>query len=177
MELRDARESDLPAIAEMIADFVRGHKAQDHPRSPENLRAAYFGERPVANLLVATRGGRVVGMVQWARFYDAFWSMFGIQGEWLYVRPEARGLGVAVALVVEICARGRSEGAVFLHGGALSDDVKGLYERCAIGSESYECFVSGEAFQVLADLAGRPMREIARRLPTPELGRVPARPR
>jgi len=177
MEIRDARESDLPAIAEMIGDFVKGHRAEHHPRSAENLRAAYFGEAPVANLLVATREGQPVGMVQWAKFYDAFWSMFGVQGEWLYVRPDARGVAIAAALIAELCARARRDGAEFLRGGALTDDVARLYERCAIGAPSFECHVSGEAFQVLADLGGRPVREIVRGLPNRELGRVPARPR
>jgi len=177
MEIRDARESDLPAIAEMIGDFVKGHKAEHHPRSAENLRAAYFGDAPVAHLLVATREDRPVGMVQWAKFYDVFWSMFGVQGEWLYVRPDARGLAIAAALVAEVCARARRAGAEFLRGGALTDDVARLYERCAIGAPSFECHVSGEAFQVLADLGGRPVREIVRGLPDRELGRVPARAR
>ncbi|HEY6036045.1 MAG TPA: GNAT family N-acetyltransferase [Kofleriaceae bacterium] len=177
MEIRDAHESDLPRIAEMIADFAKGHKSEHYPRSAENLRAAYFGDGPVAHLLVATGADRVIGMVQWTKFYDAFWSMFGVQGEWLYVRPEARGFAVAAALITEVCARGRRAGASFLRGGALTDDVAHLYERCAIGGPSYECHVSGEAFQVLADLGGKPVREIVRGLPDRELGLVPERPR
>lgn len=175
--MRDALESDLPAIGEMIADFAKGHKSERHPRSAENLRAAYFGDAPVAHLLVATRADRVIGMIQWSKFYDAFWSMFGVQGEWLYVRPDLRGHAVAAALVAEVCARGRQSGAVFLRGGAMTDDVASLYERCAIGGPSFECHVSGEAFQVLADLGGKPVREIVRGLPDADLGRVPARQR
>jgi GNAT superfamily N-acetyltransferase len=116
-------------------------------------------------------------MVEWSRFYDAFWSMFGVRGEWLYVRPEARGLGVAAALVAALCAHGRREGAEFLRAGAYTDDVARLYERCAIGGPSWECHVSAEAFHVLADLGGKPVREIVRGLPAKELGKVPARPR
>lgn len=171
--LRAARETDLPAIAEMIVDFVKGHKAEHHPRSPENLRAAYFADHPVAHLLVAERHERVIGMIQWSRFYDQFWSMFGVRGEWLYVRPDARGLGIAAVLVAEICELGRREGAVFLQAGAISDDIARLYARVAIGGPSFEYFVSGEAFHVFADLAGKPVRDIVRGLPTPEVSRVP----
>lgn len=177
MLLRDATELDLPAIAEMIDDFVKGHKAEHHPRGLEGLRTAYLGARKLANLVVATRGERVVGMIQWALFYDQFWAMVGVQGEWLYVRREARGVGISAALVAEICERGRREGAVFLRAGAISDDVAGLYERVALGGPAYECHVSSEAFQVLADLGGKPVRDIVRGLPDRELGRVPARPR
>lgn len=92
-------------------------------------------------------------------------------------RGEARGLGVAAALVAALCAHGRREGAEFLRAGAYTDDVARLYERCAIGGPSWECHVSAEAFHVLADLGGKPVREIVRGLPAKELGKVPARPR
>lgn len=177
MLVRDARETDLPAVAEMIDDFVKGHRAEHHPRSLERLRAAYIGETRVANLLVATRDECVIGMVQWSLFYDQFWAMLGVHGEWLYVRPEARGLGIAAALVAEVCAQGRRGGAEFLHGGAINDAVAQLYERYAIGGPAYECHVSADAFQVFADLAGKPVREIVLGLPDRELGRVPQRSR
>lgn len=107
--IRDAREADLDAVAEMIDDFVVGHKAETHVRSRAALHEAYFG---------------------------------------------------------------RADGAEFLHASAISDEVARLYERVAIGSESYECFVSAEAFHQLADLAGKPVREIVRGMPDPALNRV-----
>ena len=160
----------------MIDDFVRGHPAETHTRSRSALREAYFGNAPVANLVVAVRGGRVIGMGQWMRIYDMFWSMYGGNVEWLYVRPEHRGSGVVIAIVAEICAEVRRVGGEFLHGGG-DDDVEHLYERIAIGGSTHECHVSAEAFQVFADLAGITPREIFRRLPTVDLNRIPARPR
>jgi GNAT superfamily N-acetyltransferase len=115
-------------------------------------------------------------MVQWALFFDMFWAMYGARPEWLYVRREVRGLGVAAALIAEVCAQARRRGAEFLHGGG-SDEVSPLYERCAIGSATRECYLSAEAFHQFADLAGSPVREIIRGLPTPDLNRVPARAR
>lgn len=169
--VREAREDDLPAVAAMIDAFAVGHKSEHHVRSVEKLRAAYFGPSRVAELLVAERG-RVVGMVQWSRFFDQFWSAFGAQPEWMYVVPEARGWGIAAMLIADVCARARRAGAEFVRGGALTEDVAKLYERVAIGSPSYECFVSASAFHALADLAGKPVREIVRGLPDPALNRV-----
>jgi len=172
--VRPACEPDLNDIATMIDDFVRGHPAEHHPRSLSALRAAYFGEAPVAHLLIAYKGERIVGMGQWTLIYDMFWAMYGGSAEWLYVRPEARGRGIAAAIVAEICAQIRNAGGEFLRGGG-GDKVSQLYERVAIGSPTRECHVSAEAFQALADLAGASPRELVRCLPSRELNKVPAR--
>ena len=91
--IRDARLDDIPAIEEMVDDFVKGHPAETHPRSADALRRAYVGERPVAHLLVAERDGDIVGMGQWWLGHDMFWGMFFVEAGWLYVRPRCRGSG------------------------------------------------------------------------------------
>ncbi|HEY6343900.1 MAG TPA: GNAT family N-acetyltransferase [Bryobacteraceae bacterium] len=176
LSVRLACEADITEVEDMVNDFVKGHPAEKHARSRSALREAYFGDVPVANLVVAVREFRVIGMGQWTRIYDMFWSMYGGNVEWLYIRPEHRGCGVVVAIVAEICAEVRKAGGEFLHGGG-DDDVERLYERAAIGCPTHECHLSAEAFQVFADLAGSSPREIVRRLPSSELNRVPARSR
>jgi GNAT superfamily N-acetyltransferase len=176
LSIRLACEADLDGLEDMVTDFVKGHPAETHTRSRAALREAYFGEVPVANLVVAVINGRLVGMGQWTRIYDMFWSMYGGNIEWLYVRPENRGSGVVVAIVAEICAQVRRAGGEFLHGGG-NGDAERLYERVALGGPTHECHVSAEAFQVFADLAGLAPREIVRQLPNTELNRVRPRPR
>jgi len=174
--IRVACEADIESIEEMVDDFVKDHPAEKHTRSRSALREAYFGSAPVANLVVAVRSGCDIGMGQWTRIYDMFWSMYGGNIEWLYVRTKHRGSGVVLAIVAEICAEVRLAGGEFLHGGG-GDDVEPLYERVAVGGPTHECHLSAEAFQVFADLAGLPPRDICRRLPTVELNRIPARSR
>jgi len=173
LTIRNARTSDIADIERMISDFVKGHPAENHPRSSKALRAAYFGERPVAHLLVAERNGEIIGMAQWRLIHDMFWGMFGAEAEWLYVKPECRGSGVVAALVARLCAQASEAGAEFLHGGG-GDGPSKLYERVAIGQVSRECHLSGKAFQLFARLDGLPTREIVRRLPEKELGLQPA---
>jgi GNAT superfamily N-acetyltransferase len=175
--VRSAREEDLDVVEEMVSDFVKGHPAEKHPRSRAALRAAYFGDAPVANLIVASRRNRIVGMGQWTLIYDMFWGMYGANAEWLYVRPDSRGLGVAVAIIAEICAQVRCAGGEFLHGAADDTEVASLYERVAMGKPTRECYVSAEAFRALGELAGLSPRAIVRRLPPPHLNRVPPRER
>ena len=150
LTVRAAQEADLSDVADMVQNFVAGHPAQSHPRPLSRLREAYFGAHPVAHLLVACRGDRVVGMGQWTRMYDMFWAMFGGDVEWLYVRPEARGLGISAAIVAEICRQVRLAGGEFLHGGADGAEIESLYERVAMGWPGHTCYVSAEAFQQFA---------------------------
>jgi GNAT superfamily N-acetyltransferase len=171
--VRPANSGDIGEIERMVSDFVKGHPAENHPRSTEALHAAYFGERPVTNLLVAERGGEIIGMIQWRLVHDMFWGMFGADAEWLYVKPTRRGSGAAAALVARVCADSSRVGAEFLHGGG-GDGPSKLYERVAIGHESRECHVSGKAFQVFAKLDGLPVRKIVRGLPDKSLGLQPA---
>jgi predicted N-acetyltransferase YhbS len=173
LSIRAANPGDIPAIESMVADFVKGHPAETHPRSREALHAAYFSANPVTHLLVAERDGEIIGMIQWRLIHDMFWGMFGADAEWLYVKPARRGSGIAAALVARVCADASRSGAEFLHGGG-GDGPSKLYERVAIGQDSRDCHVSARAFQVFATLDGLPTREIVRRLPDKKLGLEPA---
>jgi N-acetylglutamate synthase-like GNAT family acetyltransferase len=173
--VRDAAENDIRAIESKVADFAKGHPAENHPRSSQALRAAYFGERAVAHMLIAERNGQIVGMAQWTLIYDMFWGMFGAEAAWLYVRPDCRGSGIVAALVARICAQAAAAGAQFLHGGG-GEGPSRLYERVAIGQVSRECHLSAKAFQVFSTLDGLLPREIVRRLPQRALGLQPADP-
>lgn len=175
--IRLARETDLGDVANMVQGFVAGHPAESHPRPLSRLQEAYFGASPVAHLLVATKAGRIVGMGQWTRIYDMFWGTFGGEVGWLYVRPEARGLGISAAMVAEICREVRLAGGEFLHGGADGEKNAAFYERVAMGWAARTTYLSAEAFQAFADLAGLRPRDIVRRLPKPELNRSAPLPR
>lgn len=141
--IRDADESDIRAIERMVADFVKGHPAENHPRSSRQLRDAYFSERPLAHMLIAERSGQIVGMAQWTLIYDMFWGMFGAEAAWLYVRPDCRGSGIVAAIIARVCAQAAAAGARFLHGGG-GEEPSRLYERVAIGQVSRDCHLFGQ---------------------------------
>lgn len=173
LSIRYATIDDIPEIEAMVSDFVKRHPAAAHHRSTAALRDALFGERPVANLLLAHRAGQVLGMVQWTLIYDMFWGIFGAETAWLYVKPQHRRSGIAFALVARVCADSAKAGAQFLHGGG-GEGPSRLYERVAIGNAGRDCHLSGKAYQVFAALDGLPIRDIVRRLPDKELGLQPA---
>jgi GNAT superfamily N-acetyltransferase len=172
--VRSAIEADLNDVGEMVSRFADGHPAEFHPRPISRLREAYFGASPVAHLLVATKGPKIIGMGQWTRIYDMFWAMFGGYVEWLFVVPELRGQGIAPTIVAEICRQVRLAGGEFLRGGADGAEIAALYERVAIGAPAYGFNLSASAFQNFGDLAGLQPREVVRRLPHPDLNGVSA---
>ena len=87
LTVRAATEDDIQDIANLVDGFVAGHPAESHSRPLSRLREAYFGTHPVAHLLVAGKSGRIVGMCQWTRIYDMFWSAFGGEVGWLNAPP------------------------------------------------------------------------------------------
>ena len=167
--IRTAVESDIDEIADIIDEFAKGHASENWKRQKSSLKQAYFNGAPIAHLYIAERNSIILGMGQWMREYDMFWAQFGGVLEWLYVKPEYRGSGVAAAIVAELCSQIRKSGGTYAKGEGLNPDVSKLYERVAIGWTARKCSIAGEAFQVFADLSGLPLRQIVKGLPKQEL--------
>lgn len=170
---RRATESDLPAIEAMVDEHVRGHPAERERRDRGRLRRAYLGERPVAHLFVAERNGGLLGMGQWTAIFDMFWGKFGGHGEWLYVRPEARGSGIGAAIIAAMFADALDYGAEFMRFSPDDEDIARLYRRVAIGGPPDFFYVSARAFREFAKLAGLPPRAVVRGLPDARLNHEP----
>jgi GNAT superfamily N-acetyltransferase len=171
--IRSATAEDTPTLAALIDGFAIGHPAQDHPRSLERMREAFFGEEAVGRVLLAEVSRATVGFGIWRKTYDVYWSMYGGEAFGLYVKPSHRGTGIAVAIVAAICNEIRRHGGQFLQT-SYSPELAPLYERVGVGRAERACHVSASAFQRLADLAGKPPREIVRALPDKALNDQPA---
>jgi len=91
----------------MMRAFCEGHPSETIPREGKNMDEAYFGKQPVAELIVAERDDKVIGMVQWHRQYDMFWEKCIGFIDWLFVRQDARGTGVWVSMIAFACNRVR----------------------------------------------------------------------
>jgi GNAT superfamily N-acetyltransferase len=172
LTVRHLGEADLPGIEAMVDEHVRGHPAEHHPRDRERLRAAYLSERPVARLFLAEREGAMLGMGQWTPIFDMFWGKFGGHGEWLYVRPQARGSGIAAAIIAAMCADIVDFGAEFLRFDPDDEALARLYRRVAMGGPPDHFHLSASALRAFAALAGQPPRAIVRHLPDRALNAV-----
>ena len=98
--VREARESDVERIHQLVLDLATYERAPDEVKAtPEQLRAALFGPQPAAYALVAETGGEVVGFALYFLNFSTWEGVHGIYLEDLYVMPEHRGTGLGKALL------------------------------------------------------------------------------
>src|SRR5437763_16847424 len=110
-EIRSARVEDVPLILELIRDLATYERAPDEViATEEQLVDVLFGEKPVAEVLLAFEAKSPVGF---AVFFHNFYTWLGRPGlylEYLFVKPEKRGKGYGRALLVELAKIARDRG-------------------------------------------------------------------
>ncbi|MGL6112427.1 MAG: GNAT family N-acetyltransferase [Rubrivivax sp.] len=150
--LRSAEPRDVPAIVGLIrelADFEElSHLVQI---TPQSLHPHLFGERPVAESVVAEIGGQVVGFALFFTNFSTFLGKPGLYLEDLYVQPAHRGAGVGSALLAHLAALANQRGYGRFEWSVLDWNVNAIrfYERmgATLMPEWRICRVSGEALR------------------------------
>jgi GNAT superfamily N-acetyltransferase len=100
VQIRSASEPDVPLILSFIRKLAEYERMSNAMVSTEaSLRDALFGERPVAEALLAWSGSDAVGFALCFETYSTFRGRRGIFLEDLFVEPEHRGQGIGKALL------------------------------------------------------------------------------
>jgi GNAT superfamily N-acetyltransferase len=95
-----AVEDDLSLILQFIEKLAEYEKLRDMcVASEDKLRVTLFGERPAAEVLIASVDDEPVGFALFFHNYSTFLAQRGVFLEDLFVNPEARGRGVGRALL------------------------------------------------------------------------------
>jgi GNAT superfamily N-acetyltransferase len=101
--IRPATEQDVPIILDLIkqlADYERlAHRVV---ATEQRLRDTLFGERPAAEVLLASLEGETVGFAVFFTNYSTFLAKPGLYLEDLFVKPHARGKGIGKALLAKL---------------------------------------------------------------------------
>jgi GNAT superfamily N-acetyltransferase len=161
VSVRPAAASDGAALASLISDYM--HETYDRPWGG-SLDALTRDASRVECLLALD--AVPIGFAAWTPAYDLHHCMPGGDLIDLYVAPSHRARGVAAMLVAAAADRIRARGGRYLSGLGVASQVTGkLYARLAMQFPGAACIVGGRAFRALADLAGKPAREIVRGLP------------
>jgi GNAT superfamily N-acetyltransferase len=103
MTLRPATVADTPQILTFIralADYER--LLHEVIATEDGLRAALFGPRPYAEVVLAEDAGVPVGFALFFHTFSTFLGQPGLYLEDLFVVPEARSRGVGRALLVHL---------------------------------------------------------------------------
>jgi GNAT superfamily N-acetyltransferase len=97
--IRDAIPADVPLVFSLIVELAEYERAPELVVGSEELLAqALFGERPVAEAVIAEHDGGAAGF---ALFYTTFSTWQCLPGIWLedlYVKVEHRRAGIGRAL-------------------------------------------------------------------------------
>jgi GNAT superfamily N-acetyltransferase len=118
-QIRPARVEDVPIILQLIRDLATYERAPDEVvATEEQLVDVLFGERQVAEVLLAFEEESPVGFAVYFYNFSTWLARPGLYLEDLFVKPEKRGKGYGRALLVELAkiardrACGRMEWAV-----------------------------------------------------------------
>ena len=109
--IRPARVEDVPIILQLIRDLAAYERAPDEVvATKEQLVDVLFGERPVAEVLLAFEAESPVGFAVYFYNFSTWLGRPGLYLEDLFVKPEKRGKGYGRALLVELAKIARDRG-------------------------------------------------------------------
>ncbi|MBU3063500.1 GNAT family N-acetyltransferase [Nocardia sp. NEAU-G5] len=111
--IRRATPDDVPAMVGLVYDLAEYERARDEcTLTDEQLHAALFGPEPKLFAHVAQRdsGGEVLGCAIWFLNYSTWTGTHGIYLEDLFVKPQARGLGLGKALLAALAREAVDQG-------------------------------------------------------------------
>src|SRR3990170_5118299 len=104
--IRSAVPSDAALVLKFIRDLAAYEKLSHEVRATEaDIERDLFGPEPKVFCEIADWQGRPVGFALWFYTYSTFQGRHGIWLEDLFVEPEARGLGIGKALLVNLAQR------------------------------------------------------------------------
>ncbi len=157
--LRAAEPRDLTAITGLIAELADFEHLTHLVRcTPERLAPHLFGERPVAEAVVAELDGvpgrPVVAFALFFTNFSTFLAQPGLYLEDLYVQPAHRGAGIGKALLQQLGALAVARGHGRFEWSVLDWNANAVrfYEKmgATVMKEWQICRVTGDRLQAFA---------------------------
>ena len=152
--LRAAEPRDVPAIVGLVRELAEFEKLTHLVEvTPQRLHTHLFGDRPVAEAVVAEVSGQVVGFALFFTNFSTFLGRPGLYLEDLYVQPAQRGAGIGQALLRHLAALANQRGCGRFEWSVLDWNVDAIrfYEKmgATLLREWRICRVTGEALRNL----------------------------
>ncbi|MFD6421016.1 GNAT family N-acetyltransferase [Streptomyces sp. NPDC060198] len=99
VEISPATDADTGVISVILGEIEAYYGGDQAPADEQQIRAALFGPRPHATVLLARDCGDALGMASYTYLWPAAGADSSLYLKELYVRTEARRRGVARALM------------------------------------------------------------------------------
>ena len=155
IEIRAATPDDVPLIFALIGELAEYEKlSHEVVATEQQIRATLFGDRSVAEVLIASLDGTPVGFALFFPNYSTFLGRPGLYLEDLFVRPEARGFGAGRELLEHLARLAVDRGWGRLEWRVLDWNEPSIAFYRKLGAEPLEDWtvfrVTGEALKKLA---------------------------
>ena len=155
IEIRAATRDDVPLIFALIGELAEYEKlSHEVVATEQQIRATLFGDRAVAEVLIASLDGTPVGFALFFPNYSTFLGRAGLYLEDLFVRPEARGFGVGRELLEHLARLAVDRGWGRLEWRVLDWNEPSIAFYRKLGAEPLEDWtvfrVTGQALKKLA---------------------------
>jgi GNAT superfamily N-acetyltransferase len=157
INIRAARADDIDAIRGFILALADYEKLAHEVKADRATLARYlFGERPMAEVLIAEHAGAPVGFALFFHNFSTFEGRPGLYLEDLFVLPQARGLGAGKALLAHLARLAIERDCARLEWSVLDWNEPSIAFYRALGARPMdEWTVQRVDGDVLTALAGR----------------------
>lgn len=154
--IRPATPADVAVIHALIVALAVYEREPDAVKASEaDLHAALFGDRPLAEAVLAEHDGAVVGLALFFTNFSTWAGRGGLYLEDLFVRPEARGQGLGKALLVHLAGIAVARGHARFEWSVLDWNTPAIEFYRALGATSQDEWtvmrVAGPALERLAN--------------------------
>ena len=160
VSLRPATPADVPTLLGLILELAAfeqlSHLVQ---ATPERLQQHLFGERPVAEAVVATVSeGQIVGFALFFSNFSTFLAQPGLYLEDLYVQPAYRGQGIGRQLLRHLAQLAVARGCGRFEWSVLDWNANAIAFYEGMGATVMPdwriCRITGEGLQTLGSISG-----------------------
>nr|WP_087575029.1 GNAT family N-acetyltransferase [Sphingomonas sp. CDS-1] len=153
--IREAVPSDIGAIHDFILALADYEKLSHEVRADRaSLEKYLFGQRPMAEVLIAENEGRAIGFALFFHNFSTFEGRPGLYLEDLFVIPEARGLGAGKALLSRLAQLALERDCARLEWWVLDWNEPSIAFYRSLGARAMDEWtvqrVDGEALSALA---------------------------
>ena len=145
----------MPLILTLIGELAEYERLSHEVVATEDaLQEWLFGEKAVAEVLIAELGAEAVGFALFFHSFSTFLGRPGIYLEDLYVRPAFRGRGMGKAMLVHLAKLAKERGCGRLEWSVLDWNEPSIRFYESLGAVAMDDWtvhsVTGEALDRLA---------------------------